>query len=286
MHQQMRGVDYIHHINQPYWFAEGGDEHPDEYGARVAQELEQKITELGEQRVAAFIAEPVQGAGGVIVPPQSYWPNIKRICKEHDILLIMDEVICGFGRSGNWFGSETYNLEPDLITFAKAVTNGYIPLGGVMVGDRVSKVLLNHAGDFTHGMTYSGHPAACAAGMATLSLLREGNIIQSTADNIAPYFQQRLQTLKDHRIVGEVRGIGMLGAVELVRNKNSRQRLAPDSAGAMYCRDRANATGLMVRQTGDAMITAPPLICNHSEIDCLVDMLSKALDQTAEHFNL
>ena len=286
MHQQMRGVDYIHHINQPYWFAEGGDEHPDEYGARVAQELEQKITELGEQQVAAFIAEPVQGAGGVIVPPQSYWPNIKRICKEHDILLIMDEVICGFGRSGNWFGSETYNLEPDLITFAKAVTNGYIPLGGVMVGDRVAKVLLNHAGDFTHGMTYSGHPAACAAGMATLSLLREGNIIQSTADNIAPYFQQRLQTLKDHRIVGEVRGIGMLGAVELVRNKNSRQRLAPDSAGAMYCRDRANATGLMVRQTGDAMITAPPLICNHSEIDCLVDMLSKALDQTAEHFNL
>ena len=166
------------------------------------------------------------------------------------------------------------------------MTNGYIPLGGVMVGDRVAKVLLNHAGDFTHGMTYSGHPAACAAGMATLSLLREGDIIQSTADNIAPYFQQRLQTLKDHRIVGEVRGIGMLGAVELVRNKNSRQRLAPDSAGAMYCRDRANATGLMVRQTGDAMITAPPLICNHSEIDCLVDMLSKALDQTAEHFNL
>ena len=198
----------------------------------------------------------------------------------------MDEVICGFGRTGNWFGSETYQLEPDLMTFAKAVTNGYMPLGGVMVGDRVADVLLSHAGEFAHGMTYSGHPAACAAGIATLSVLRESGIIESTSGDIAPYFQQRLQTLEDHPIVGEVRGVGMLGAVELVRDRDSRERLAPGAAGAMYCRDRANATGLMVRQTGDTMITAPPLICNHSEIDCLVDMLNKALDQTAEHFNI
>ena len=286
MHAQTRGLDYVHHISQPYWFAEGADELPNAYGIRVAQELEQKIAELGEERVAAFIAEPVQGAGGVIVPPHSYWPEIKRICKEHDILLIMDEVICGFGRTGNWFGSETYELEPDLMTFAKAVTNGYMPLGGVMVGDRVADVLLSHAGEFAHGMTYSGHPAACAAGIATLSVLRESGIIESTSGDIAPYFQQRLQTLQDHPIVGEVRGVGMLGAVELVRDRDSRERLAPGAAGAMYCRDRANATGLMVRQTGDTMITAPPLICNHSEIDCLVDMLNKALDQTAEHFNI
>ena len=286
MRKQTQGLDYVHHINQPYWFAEGADELPDEYGIRVARELEQKIDELGEDRVAAFIAEPVQGAGGVIVPPQSYWPEIKRICNERDILLIMDEVICGFGRTGNWFGSQSYDLEPDLMTFAKAVTNGYIPLGGVMVGDRVAEVLLSHSGEFAHGMTYSGHPAACAAGIATLSVLRERNIIESAANDIAPYFQQRLQTLKDHPIVGEVRGIGMLGAVELVRDKHSRERLAPDAAGAVYCRDRANATGLMVRQSGDTMITAPPLICNHSEIDSLVNMLSKTLDQTAEHFNI
>jgi putrescine---pyruvate transaminase len=286
MHQQMHGLDYIHHINQPHWFAEGADEDPNDYGIRVARELELKIEELGEARVAAFIAEPVQGAGGVIIPPDSYWPEIKRICAEHDILLIMDEVICGFGRTGNWFGCQTYNLEPDLMTFAKAVTNGYIPLGGVMVGDKVADVLLSHEGEFAHGLTYSGHPAACAAGIATLQVLRKKKTIESTASKLAPYFKERLHTLRDHRIVGEVRSLGMLGAVELVRDKHSRERLAPDAAGAVYCRNQANRGGLMVRQTGDSMITAPPLICNRKEIDTLVDMLAKALDQTAEHYGI
>lgn len=286
MHTQMHGLDYIHHINQPHWFAEGADEDPQDYGIRVARELEQKIDELGEARVAAFIAEPVQGAGGVIIPPDSYWPEIRRICQERDILLIMDEVICGFGRTGNWFGCETYGLEPDLMTFAKAVTNGYQPLGGVMVGDKVAGVLLNHDGEFAHGLTYSGHPAACAAGLATLKLLRKKNIVEATASKLAPYFQERLQTLRDHRIVGEVRGVGMLGAVELVRDKHSRERLAPDAAGAVYCRNQAIATGLMVRQTGDSMIIAPPLICNHREIDNLVSMLAIALDVTAEYYGV
>ncbi len=286
MHQQTHGLDCIHHINQPHWFAEGADEDPDAFGLRVARELEQKIDELGEARVAAFIAEPVQGAGGVIIPPDSYWPEIKRICAERDILLIMDEVICGFGRTGNWFGCQTYDLEPDLMTFAKAVTNGYIPLGGVMVGDKVADVLLSHEGEFAHGLTYSGHPAACAAGIATLRVLRKKKIIEGTASKLAPYFQERLQTLRDHRIVGEVRGLGMLGAVELVRDKHSRQRLAPDAAGAVYCRNQANSGGLMVRQTGDAMIMAPPLICNRKEIDTLVEMLARALDETAAHFGI
>ncbi|HEY6131874.1 MAG TPA: aminotransferase [Halioglobus sp.] len=286
MHQQARGLDYIHHINQPHWFEEGADEDPNTYGIRVARELEQKIEELGEHRVAAFIAEPVQGAGGVIIPPDSYWPEIKRICAERDILFILDEVICGFGRTGNWFGCQTFDLEPDLMTFAKAVTNGYIPLGGVMVGDTVADVLLSHDGEFAHGLTYSGHPAACAAGIATLKVLRKKKIIEATAAKLAPYYQERLQTLLDHRIVGEVRGLGMLGAVELVRDKQSRERLAPEAAAAVYCRNQAIAAGLMVRQTGDAMITAPPLICNRKEIDNLVTLLSQALDQTAEHFGI
>jgi len=286
MHRQTQGLDYIHHINQPHWFNEGANEDPQDYGLLVARELEQKIDELGEGRVAAFIAEPVQGAGGVIIPPDSYWPEIKRICAERDILLIMDEVICGFGRTGNWFGCQTYDLEPDLMTFAKAVTNGYVPLGGVMVGDKVADVLLSHEGEFAHGLTYSGHPVACAAGLATLKVLREQSIVETTAKELAPYFQQRLQTLRDHPIVGEVRGIGMLGAVELVRDKHSRERLAPDSEGAVYCRNIANDEGLMVRQTGDAMITAPPLICSRREIDDLVGMLAKALDQTAQHFGI
>jgi putrescine aminotransferase len=286
MHKQTNGLDYVHHINQPHWFEEGGNDSPEAFGIRVARELEEKIDELGEDRVAAFIAEPVQGAGGVIIPPDSYWPEIRRICRERDILLIMDEVICGFGRTGNWFGCETYELEPDLMTFAKAVTNGYMPLGGVMVSDRLSEVLLGGGGEFAHGLTYSGHPASCAAGHATQEILNESKLIQTAGAEIAPHFQARLRALEDHRIVGEVRGRGMFAAVELVRDKGSRERLAPESESAVFCRNTANAGGLMVRQTGNAMIMAPPLICNRQEIDSLVDMLAEALDKTADHYGV
>ena len=276
----------IHHIDQPNWWAEGGDMSPEEFGLSRAQELEKAILELGEDRVAAFIAEPVQGAGGVIVPPDSYYPEIQRICDKYEILLIADEVICGFGRTGQWFGSETYGIEPDLMTFAKAVTNGYMPLGGVMVGDKVADVLLSGGGEFTHGLTYSGHPAACAAGLATLKILNDTNVIETAATTVAPHFQTRLREFEDHPIVGQVRGKGMFAAIELVSNKTTRERLASDSAGALYCRNSANANGLMVRQTGDAMITAPPLICNTDEIDILIDKLGVALDETARHYGI
>ena len=286
MHDQVRGLDYVHHINQPHWFAEGGELSPEDFGLKVARELEQKIDELGEDRVAAFIAEPVQGAGGVIIPPDSYWPEIQRICDERDILFIADEVICGFGRTGEWFGSQTYGLKPHLMTFAKAITNGYIPLGGVMVGDQVAEVLLSRGGEFAHGLTYSGHPAACAAGIATLQTLRDTDIIAQAAAQIAPHLQSRLRELEDHPVVGEVRGRGMFAAVELVRDKRSRERLAPESQGAVYCRDRANSNGLMVRQTGDAMIMAPPLVSRREEIDELVEKLHQALDETARHYGV
>jgi len=286
MHEQTRGLDYVHHISQPHWFESGTDEDPATFGLRVARELEAKIDELGEDNVAAFIAEPVQGAGGVIVPPDSYWPEVQRICNERDILLIADEVICGFGRTGNWFGSQTYAIKPDLITFAKAVTNGYMPLGGVLVGDGIAEVLTTNEGEFAHGLTYSGHPASCAAGIATLKILREGSIIENAAAGVAPHFQSRLRELEEHPLVGEVRGIGMFAAVEIVRDKQSRERLAPDSAAAVYCRNTCNEIGLMVRQTGDAMIMAPPLVCNKSEIDQLVELLAESLDRTASHYNV
>ena len=254
MHKQTNGLDYVHHINQPHWFEEGGDESVDDFGLRVARELEAKIDELGEHNVAAFIAEPVQGAGGVIIPPDTYWPEIQRICDARDILLIADEVICGFGRTGQWFGSETYGIKPDLMTFAKAITNGYLPLGGVMVGDKVADVLLAHEGEFTHGLTYSGHPAACAAGLATLRILKETDIINTAADTIAPHLQRRLRELEGHPIVGQVRGLGMFAAVELVKDKKTRERLAPHAAAAVFCRNTANELGLMVRQTGDRFL--------------------------------
>jgi putrescine aminotransferase len=286
MHKQMHGLDYVHYINEPNWFEEGGEEDPNDFGLRVARELESMIDSLGEDNVAAFIAEPIQGAGGVIVPPDSYWPEIKRICSERDILLIMDEVICGFGRTGPWFGCEAYDLEPDLMTFAKAVTNGYIPLGGVMVGDKVSDVLLNGDGEFTHGLTYSGHPAACAGALATLKVMHDSQIVEKAASDIGPYLQSRMRDLADHRIVGEVRGCGMFAAVELVSVRGSRERLAPDFAAAIYCRDRANEHGLMARQRADSMVVAPPLVCSREEIDSIVNKLGAALDDTANHYGI
>ncbi|TXS94054.1 aminotransferase class III-fold pyridoxal phosphate-dependent enzyme [Parahaliea maris] len=286
MHKQVIGLDYIHHINQPHWFENGGDMSPEDYGVQVARELEAKIDELGEDKVAAFIAEPVQGAGGVIIPPSTYWPEVQRICDERDILLIADEVICGFGRTGKWWGSETYGMKPHLMTFAKAVTNGYMPLGGVMVGDKVADVLLAGGGEFAHGLTYSGHPAACAAGIATLNVLKETNIIETSATEVAPHFQRRLREFESHPVVGQVRGQGMFAAVELVKDKGSRERLAPESAGAVFCRDSANKNGLMVRQTGDAMIMAPPLVCSTGEIDILIEKLGIALDETAAHYGV
>lgn len=286
MHKQYTGLNYVHHIQQPHWFAEGADQDKESFGLQAARELERKIDELGEENVAAFIAEPVQGAGGVIVPPASYWPEIQRICRERDILLISDEVICGFGRTGNWFGCETYGFEPDLMTFAKAVTNGFQPLGGVMVGNKVADVLTAGGGEFAHGLTYSGHPAACAAGIATLKVLREQQIIETAAEDVMPYFQAQLQTLTDHPIVGEVRGQGMFAALELVKDKHSRERLADNSAGAIHCRDQAIQNGLMVRAVGDSLVAAPPIVCSREDVDTLINRLSSALDTTAAHFNI
>jgi putrescine aminotransferase len=286
MHKQTMGLDYVHHINQPHWFELGGELTEDEFGIQVARELEQKIDELGEDNVAAFIAEPVQGAGGVIVPPETYWPEVKRILDERDILFISDEVICGFGRTGRMFGCETYGTQPDLITFAKAVTNGYMPLGGSLISDKVADVLLSGGGEFAHGLTYSGHPASCAAGLATLDILTKTNIIASAAETLAPYFAAQLRTLADHPLVGQIRVKGLFAAVELVRNKQTKERLAPDSAGAVFCRDRAIESGLMVRQTGDAMIMAPPFVTTQAEIDQLITLLAAALDKTASHYGV
>ena len=286
MHEQTQGLDYIRHIEQPYWYELGGDMSPDEFGLWAANELAKKIDELGEDNVAAFIAEPIQGAGGVIVPPDTYWPAVQKILDERDILFISDEVICGFGRTGNLFGFQTYDTKPDLITFAKAVTNGYMPLGGSLVSDKVADVLLGHGGEFAHGLTYSGHPASCAAGLATMDVLENTPILESSSNELAPYFSQALESLVDHPVVGQVRSKGLVAAVELVKDKGSRERLAPESAGAVYTRDRAIEDGLMVRQTGDAMIMSPPFVTSTEEVDALLSKLTSALDKTAAFYNV
>ena len=270
----------ITHIAQPYWFGEGGDMSPEEFGIWAANQLEEKILEVGVDNVGAFIAEPIQGAGGVIVPPETYWPRIKEILAKYDILFVADEVICGFGRTGEWFGSDFYDLKPDMMTIAKGLTSGYIPMGGLIVRDEVV-VVLNEGGDFNHGFTYSGHPVAAAVALENIRILRDEKIIENAHNETAPYLQKRLRELNDHPLVGEVRGVGLLGAIELVQDKATRKRYEGRGAG-MICRQFCFDNGLIMRAVGDTMIIAPPLVISKDEIDELVTKARKCLDLTLE----
>ena len=270
----------VHHINQPYWYGEGGDADPHAFGLARARELEQAIDEIGEDNVAAFIAEPIQGAGGVVIPPDSYWPEISRICAEREILLIADEVICGFGRTGAWWGSDTYSITPDLMSIAKGMTSGYIPMGGVLISDRVAGPVMEKAGEFFHGYTYSGHPAACAAGLANLAIMQRERLVERVRDDVGPYLAQAWATLADHPLAGEVRTKGLLGALELVRDKDSRARFEP-GVGAR-CRNLSVEHGLVMRAVGETMIVSPPLVISRAEIDELVARARAALDSLAD----
>ncbi|MGP5568955.1 aspartate aminotransferase family protein [Pseudomonas helleri] len=270
----------ITHIPQPYWFGEGGDMSLEEFGIWAANQLEEKILELGVDNVGAFIAEPIQGAGGVIVPPDTYWPRIKEILAKYDILFVADEVICGFGRTAQWFGSDFYDLKPDMMTIAKGLTSGYIPMGGLIVRDEVVAVL-NEGGDFNHGFTYSGHPVAAAVALENIRILREEKIIEKANAETAPYLQKRLRELNDHPLVGEVRGVGLLGAIELVQDKATRKRYEGRGVG-MICRQFCFDNGLIMRAVGDTMIIAPPLVISKDEIDELVTKARKCLDLTLE----
>ncbi len=192
MHEQGNlPIEGISHIGQPYWYADGGNLTPAEFGLKMARELEAKIDELGEDNVAAFVAEPIQGAGGVIVPPDTYWPEIARICKARNILLVADEVICGFGRLGTWFGHQHFGFQPDLAPVAKGLSSGYLPIGAVLVSDRVAKVMIDEAGDFNHGYTYSGHPVCAAAALENLRIIEEEGLVERVRPISAPILPPR-----------------------------------------------------------------------------------------------
>ncbi len=271
----------IVHIEQPYWYENGVELSPEEYGLRAARRLAEKIEELGPEHVAAFIGEPIQGAGGVIIPPSTYWPEIQRICREYGILLISDEVICGFGRTGSWFGCEHFGFEPDFMTIAKGITSGYQPLGGAMVSDRVADVLIEKGGEFAHGFTWSGHPVVCAVALENLAIMRREKIVDRVRDEIGPYLQRRFRELADHPLVGEVRGIGMIGALELVAHKGSRTFFRNRGAVGQICRDHCFKNGLIMRAVRDTMIMAPPLVMERKHVDELVEKARKCLDLTA-----
>jgi putrescine aminotransferase len=268
------------HIRQPYWYQEGGDLSPDEFGLVAARALEEKILELGAETVAAFIGEPVQGAGGVVVPPDTYWPEIQRICRKYGVLLIADEVICGFGRTGNWFGSGTFDIAPDIMTLAKGITSGYLPLSAVMVGDEIADVLFREGGEFAHGFTYSGHPVACAVALANIEIMEREGLVEKVRKETGPYFQARLRELAQHPLVGEVRGVGLLGGIEMVADKASRRPFDDPGKAGLICREACFANNVISRSVGDSMVLSPPLVIAKDEIDELMKRMRKSLDQT------
>ena len=270
----------IVHIEQPFWFAHGRGLTRDEFGLKAAGWLEAKILEVGADKIAAFIGEPVQGAGGVIIPPATYWPEIQRICDQYGVLIASDEVICGFGRTGHWWGCETYGFKPDLMTFAKGVTSGYIPLGGVMVGDRIAKVLIEQGGEFNHGYTYSGHPVACAVALANIRLIQRERLVDKVRDDLGPYLAKHFETLARHPLIGEAQSIGLMGALQIVKNKDTGETFDASLEVGMLCRGHCFGNGLIMRAVGDRMIIAPPLVITRAQIDEMVALITLCLDRT------
>jgi putrescine aminotransferase len=280
MHRQAGDMPNFLHVLPPYWYGYGSQMSPAEFGIYAAKQLEDKIKSVGADNIAAFIGEPIQGAGGVIIPPETYWPEINRICRENDILLIADEVICGFGRTGNMFGSQTYRIKPDMMTLAKGITSGYIPLSAVLMNDRVADVLINDVGEFNHGFTYSGHPVACAVALANLDIIEKENLVQRAGDLGILLRQQLHDAIGGHPMVGEIRGVGLIGAIELVADKRTRRFFDKRGRTGTICRDYCFENNVILRATRDTMLFSPPLVISESEITQLVERFTRAVEQT------
>lgn len=282
MHEQGNlPVPGVEHVRQPYQFNEGRDMSPEEFGLVCAKAIEDKILEVGPENVAAFIGEPIQGAGGVIMPPANYWPEVERICRKYGILLVCDEVICGFGRTGNWWGHETMGVSPDIIAMAKGLSSGYMPISATAVSKAIVDVLKT-GGDFVHGFTYSGHPVAAAVALRNIEIMEQENLIERTREDTGPYLAAALATLNDHPLVGETRSVGLLGAVEIVADKSTGARFggAEGTAGPVV-RDLCIENGLMVRGIRDTIVMCPPLIITHEQIDEMIRIIRLALDRAA-----
>jgi putrescine---pyruvate transaminase len=274
------------HVAAPYWYAEGGARTPEEHGRFAAQALERRIQELGPETVGAFIGEPIQGAGGVIIPPPGYWAEVQRICRDYDLLLIVDEVICGFGRTGHWWGAERFGIVPDIVTAAKGLSSGYLPIAAVLIGERVGAALLAAGQEWTHGFTYSGHPVAAAVALENLRLIETEGLHERARGPLGAYFAKALAVLGDHPLVGEVRSCGLIAGLELVEDKARRRYFPPARRVGLTCRDHCFAQGLVMRAVRDVMVLAPPLIITEAEIDQLVARARAALDLTARDLGL
>jgi putrescine aminotransferase len=274
------------HVDSPYWYAHGGDLSPEAFGRRAAASLERRIQELGPDKVAAFIGEPIQGAGGVIIPPPGYWAEIQRICRQYDVLLIADEVICGFGRTGRWWGSDAFEIAPDVMTMAKGLSSGYLPISAVMVGARVGGAVAESGEEWTHGFTYSGHPVAAAVALENIRIMEEEGLAERASGPIGQAFADMLASLADHPLAGEARSKGLIGAVELVADKAARRHFPEDRSVGLACRDHCIREGLVMRAVRDVMVLAPPLIVSEAEIEEMGRRARRAFDRTARDLGL
>jgi 4-aminobutyrate--pyruvate transaminase len=280
-------VQRVLHTDTPHHYhgAQPG-ESEEEFATRLADNLDILIRQEGPETVAAFIAEPVMGAGGVVVPPKTYFEKIQAVLKKHDVLMIADEVICGFGRTGNMFGSETFGIRPDLMTVAKQLSSAYQPISAVLVSDAVYQGIADAGpklGSFGHGYTYSGHPVAAAVALETLKIYEERRIVDHVRE-VGPYLQNRLRAFADHPLVGEVRGVGLIAAVELVKDKVTREAFATKAGIGTHLVGRAQEHGVILRAVaGDSIAFSPPLVITKPEIDEMVDTFAKSLDETEQH---
>lgn len=273
----------ILHADCPHWyrFSQPG-ESEEAFASRMADSLEQLILREGPDTIAAMIAEPIMGAGGVILPPADYWTKVQAVLKKYDVMLIADEVICGFGRTGNMFGSTTFGMKPDMVTCAKALSSGYLPIGAVLISENIYEALSKQSekiGIFSHGFTYSGHPAASAVALETLRIYEDDDILAHVRQ-VAPRMQAGLRKFADHPLVGEVRGIGLIGAVELVADKTTRAPFDPAAAVGSFLAKRAHHHALIIRPLGDSIAFCPPLIIDEHEIDLMLERFGRALDDT------
>ena len=283
-------IDRFLHTDTPCYYRYGKNgESEEEFATRLADSLNDLIEAEGADTVAAFVAEPVMGAGGVLTPPATYFEKIQKVLDRHDVLMVADEVICGFGRTGNMWGSETYRIKPDIVTCAKQLSSAYLPIAAVMISDPIYQAFVEQSrklGAYGSGHTYGGHPVSAAVALETLKIYEERDIVGHVRE-VTPHFQTRLQGLAEHPLVGEARGIGLIGAVEIVADKSSREQFSADVKAGAIVAEKIFEHGLIVRGLpGDAVATCPPLIIDDKQVDELFDKFERGLDDAAKELTV
>ena len=268
----------VEHVMQPYKFMDGFEEEDEAFAARAADAIEARINEVGPENVAAFIGEVVQGAGGVIFPPRSYWQRVEAITKKYGILLVIDEVITGFGRLGSWFGFQHFGLKPDIVPMAKGLSSGYLPISATAVSHKIVETLRASGSDFVHGYTYSGHPTCAAVALKNIEIIERESLVERVRDDIGPYLAKAMKRLEANPLVGEARSLGLLGAVEIVEKQGTNRRFTgKEGKAGPIVRDLCIKNGLMVRGIRDTIVMSPPLIFTHAEVDKAIDIIDRSL---------